>query len=128
MQLSPGSGMVGVIEVLLYTVISGIFAVAVGVLTSRHADRRNASTREKVSEIASSVNNGHDSPLREDLDDIRAAVHEIRRDQYEMRSEQTEMRSDIRDLRDRLSIEHDEISRLEGIVTPRIRTRRKGVQ
>jgi len=54
-----------------------------------------------------SVSNGHSSPLREDVDDIRATLGHIRTDIHSVKSELGDIRHELREeRRDRLDLEH----------------------
>ena len=106
MSLSLHEGFLGVIEILLYVIGSGGAAVTAAIITSRHTQRLAQPVRDQVNAIASSVNNGHDSPLREDIDDIRAAIRDVR-------TEQTAMRADVAEMREELRIERDDIVELQ---------------
>ena len=103
MQLSPVEGWIGVIEVALYILGSGAAAIAAAIITSRHAQRAGRPLRDQVDSIAMSVNNGHEVPLREDLDEIRATLHALRRDQADVRLEIGEMRDEFRSKRAEIS-------------------------
>lgn len=65
---------------------------------------RNHSTLRKVDK---SISNGHTSPLRMDLDEVRDTLKQIRADLHAVKSELGDIRHEIREERkDRLELDH----------------------
>lgn len=122
LSMNAHDGIIGIIEVSLYVLGSGGAALAAAMVTARHAKAANAPARTQIAELVASVSNGHSTPIREDIDDIRAAVHDIRTDQ-------AELRADIRELREEIRIERDDIvelqSRVANLTPPPVRRRVK---
>jgi outer membrane murein-binding lipoprotein Lpp len=61
---------------------------------------------EQVTGVAAQVTNGHTTPMRQDVDGIRAVVDEIRGDLHSMKSDVSDIRSELRQERkDRIDLD-----------------------
>ena len=88
----------------------GFVLIAVAAVPSYFA-ARNHSKIKKVSQdtqrLDRSISNGHTSPLRADVDEIRDTLEAIRSDLKEVKSEVGDIRSELREERkDRLDLDN----------------------
>ena len=88
----------------------GIVLIAVAAVPSVFA-ARNHSEIKKVSKdtqrLDKSISNGHTSPLRADVDEIRETLDAIRSDLRDVKSDVTDIRSELREERkDRLDLDN----------------------
>ena len=85
-------------------VLIGVAAVPSWFSARNHAKIQKVS--DQVTGVAAQVVNGHSTPMREDVDDMRAVVDEIRGDIHLMKSDVSDIRTELRQERkDRIDLD-----------------------
>lgn len=80
-----------------------LFATAMVAIPSWFA----AKSHRTVLKLDKSVSNGHEGPLRADVDEIRDTLRDIRQDQHVIKQEVTDIRTELREERkDRLELDN----------------------
>ena len=85
-------------DVITIIVVTGMVAVPSWLSVRNH---------RKLDKLDKSVSNGHENPLRQDVDEIRDTLKHIRRDLHSVKSELGDIRHELREERkDRLELDH----------------------
>lgn len=99
--------------------VAGLTVIALGGWGKSWIDSRRHG--RVVQGVSDELKNGHGTNLRDDLDEIRDAVHGIRDDQVETRQDLRGIRTDIIGIRGELRSERIARSDLQQLVDQRLR-------